>query len=54
MPIYEFQCKKCGEHFSLAEPLKEHDKHEEKCPKCGGQEVEQVIAAVNVRTSKKS
>ena len=54
MPIYEFECKKCGNKFDLLESMKTHDRHREKCPKCSSTEVESLISTVNVKTSKKS
>ena len=54
MPTYEFECNKCGHKFNLLETINEHDKHKEKCPKCGDQEVRARLSAVNVKTSKKS
>lgn len=54
MPTYDFECKQCGERFSLVERLSEHEKHEEKCPKCKSRDVKQLLSAVTVHTSKKS
>jgi len=54
MPIYEFECKKCGHKFDLLESMKMHDQHREKCPKCSSTEIGSLISAVNVKTSKKS
>ncbi len=54
MPTYEFQCKECGKRFVLTETFKEHEKHCEKCPKCGSNKIEQRFSEVNVKTSKKS
>ena len=54
MPIYEFECKKCGHKFDMAESIKQHDEHHEKCPKCKSTEINSLVSAVNVRTSKKS
>lgn len=34
MPIYEYECKKCGERTEVLQKAK--DKPLEKCPKCGG------------------
>jgi putative FmdB family regulatory protein len=34
MPIYEYECKKCGERTEVLQKAK--DKPPEKCPKCGG------------------
>lgn len=54
MPTYEFECKKCGKQFSLLESISSHDKHEEKCPQCGSQDISSLISAARVKTSKKS
>jgi putative FmdB family regulatory protein len=54
MPIYEFECKQCSHSFDLAESVTEHDKHAEKCPKCGSGEIARVISSVSVKTSRKS
>jgi putative FmdB family regulatory protein len=34
MPLYEYECKKCGERTEVLQKTK--DKPLEKCPKCGG------------------
>jgi putative FmdB family regulatory protein len=34
MPLYEYQCKTCGETTEVLQSAK--DKPLEKCPKCGG------------------
>ena len=54
MPIYEFKCNSCGHGFDIVESLKQHDKHEEKCPKCESKDIERVLGTVSVQTSKKS
>ncbi len=54
MPTYDFRCKGCKKQFVVTETFKEHEKHREKCPKCGSQEIEQLFESVNVKTSKKS
>jgi putative FmdB family regulatory protein len=46
MPIYEYQCKKCGHRFEKI--LKFSDKQPTKCPECGGK-IEQVISAPAVQ-----
>jgi putative FmdB family regulatory protein len=51
---YAFECQGCGERFHLTESLEQHERHEEKCPKCGSDDVEQRLEAVYVSTSKKS
>ncbi|MFC2022691.1 FmdB family zinc ribbon protein [Chloroflexota bacterium] len=34
MPIYEYECKKCGERFELFRSIKDSD-NDTRCPKCG-------------------
>jgi putative FmdB family regulatory protein len=46
MPLYEYQCKKCGHRFEKI--LKFSDKPIKKCPDCGGP-VEQMISAPAVQ-----
>jgi len=48
MPIYEYECKKCGHGFSLTLAKKV------RCPKCKSQDAKHIIASVFVTTSKKS
>ena len=54
MPTYEFECRKCRHRFNLVESITEHDKHWEKCPRCAGTDIQSLISAVNVKTSRKS
>jgi putative FmdB family regulatory protein len=46
MPLYEYECKKCGHRFEKIQKFS--DKMVKKCPKCGGQ-VEQMISAPAVQ-----
>jgi putative FmdB family regulatory protein len=46
MPLYEYQCKKCGHRFEKIQKFS--DKPVKKCPECGGL-VEQVISAPAVQ-----
>ena len=46
MPLYEYQCKKCGHRFEKIQKFS--DKPVKKCPDCGGP-VEQVISAPAVQ-----
>ena len=41
MPLYEYQCKKCGHRFEKIQKFS--DKPIKKCPKCGGP-VEQLLS----------
>ena len=46
MPLYEYQCKKCGHRFEKIQKFS--DKMVKKCPECGGV-VEQMISAPAVQ-----
>src|ERR1700675_5134898 len=46
MPLYEYECKKCGHRFEKNQLYS--DKMVKKCPECGGQ-VEQMISAPAVQ-----
>lgn len=46
MPLYEYQCEKCGHRFEKIQKFS--DKLVKKCPECGGK-VEQVISAPAVQ-----
>ena len=46
MPLYEYQCKKCGHRFEKIQKFS--DKLIKKCPDCGGP-VEQLISAPAVQ-----
>lgn len=54
MPEYDFQCQDCQHEFTLSETYDEHNRHREKCPKCGSKHVEQLITSIHVQTSKKT
>ena len=46
MPLYEYQCKKCGHRFEKIQKFS--DRMVKKCPECGGV-VEQMISAPAVQ-----
>jgi putative FmdB family regulatory protein len=46
MPLYEYECKKCGHRFEKIQKFS--DKMVKKCPDCGGS-VEQMISAPAVQ-----
>ena len=46
MPLYEYECKKCGHRFERIQRFS--DPLVKKCPECGGK-VEQVISAPAVQ-----
>ncbi len=43
MPIYEYECKKCGERFELRRNMADSDSGI-KCPKCGKESPKRVIS----------
>ncbi len=54
MPTYEFECRKCGEHFSVREHISDHGKSKPACPKCKSSNVERVLSGFYARTPRKS
>ncbi len=55
MSTYNYKCLKCGHTFEKTMPIGEHERHpKQKCPKCNSRQVEQVPAAFQAVTSKKS
>ncbi|MFO7997091.1 MAG: zinc ribbon domain-containing protein [Dehalococcoidia bacterium] len=44
MPIYEYECLKCGERFELRRSMSESDR-ETKCPRCGTENPRRVLSA---------
>lgn len=47
MPIYEFQCKKCGQITSFIEKMDEIKFFSRKCSKCGSRRLKKVISGVS-------
>ncbi|MBI5212136.1 MAG: zinc ribbon domain-containing protein [Nitrospirae bacterium] len=43
MPIYEYNCKKCNETFSVFQSINAHESHT-LCPKCNSKDVEKKIS----------
>ncbi|MGN6554695.1 MAG: FmdB family zinc ribbon protein [Verrucomicrobiota bacterium] len=54
MPTYEYECKNCGHEFTQAMTIKQHDRDNIVCPKCGSDQVKHVIENVFVTTPRKS
>jgi putative FmdB family regulatory protein len=54
MPHYEYHCEKCETSFEMTLTLREHEQEPIKCPKCGSEEVHQLVSAFTAVTSKKS
>lgn len=54
MPVYEYECKKCGNRFEQIERIADHGAKRVRCPACKSTSVRQVIGGIHVQTSKKS
>jgi putative FmdB family regulatory protein len=54
MPIYEYHCGNCDREVTLTLTIREHQKGEIKCPKCGGTSLRPLLSAFTSQTSKKS
>ena len=53
MPVYEYHCDKCDREVTLTLSIREHEKGEIKCPKCG-ESLRPLLSAFMSQTSKKS
>lgn len=42
MPIFDFECKTCGNKFDLM--IANKDKDKVKCPQCGSAEIKQLLS----------
>ncbi|HEX6939658.1 MAG TPA: zinc ribbon domain-containing protein [Longimicrobiales bacterium] len=54
MPTYEYQCLECHATFTRIERMADHGDTKPACPKCKSRKVEQLLAPVYAKTSKKS
>ena len=50
MPIYEYECGKCGEKFELRRSIADSDS-EVKCPKCGAENPQRVFSVFALSSS---
>ena len=50
MPIYEYECQKCGEKFELRRGFTDND-IEIKCPKCGAEHPQRVFSVFSTSSS---
>ncbi len=48
MPIYEFECKSCGERFELLTSFSRLS--EAKCKKCGSDDVKKLVSTFATKT----
>ena len=55
MPVYDYECKKCGKAFTVVVRLSEIDpKKKVRCPKCSSTEAQKRIEPFFAVTAKKS
>ena len=54
MPVYEYECQKCGKRFTLALSLAAHGRQKASCPKCKSAKVTQLFSGFFAQTSRKS
>ena len=50
MPIYEYECPKCGEHFELRRSMDDSNQ-ELKCPRCKAENPRRVFSIFTTTTS---
>lgn len=50
MPIFEYECKKCGHRSEFLEKANSSKKH--KCEKCGSGDLEKVFSVFSAGSSK--
>ena len=53
MPIYEYECIKCGEKFEQLRRINESD-NEIRCPKCGAEHPRRVFSGFAMGSSNQS
>ena len=44
MPIYEYECLKCGERFEMRRSMSDSDQ-DVKCPECGTEDTRRVFSS---------
>ncbi len=53
MPLYEYQCKKCGKRFEKVVSISEADTKQE-CPYCNGKNTEKLLSVFAAKSSSSS
>lgn len=51
MPLFEFECKKCGQQFEAL--IRPHDDDNVSCPKCGSKKLRKLISGFTARSAGK-
>ena len=54
MPTYSYKCRKCKKQYEEVLSLKEYAEGKRTCPKCGSEDVEQVLDVFTPKTSRKA
>ncbi len=52
MPIYEYQCKKCGHVTEILEMSGDKDKHT--CTKCGSEQMGKILSSFGISSEESS
>jgi len=50
MPLYEYQCARCGEKFELRRHMADSDSEIE-CPRCGAKSPKRVLSVFGIASS---
>jgi putative FmdB family regulatory protein len=53
-PMYDYKCLDCGKESMIVVTLKEHERGEVQCPKCGSKNLQQLFSPFIAHTTKKS
>jgi putative FmdB family regulatory protein len=54
MPVYEYHCDKCRRDVAVTLSIREHERGNAQCPKCGRKTLRPLLSAFVCQTSKKS
>jgi putative FmdB family regulatory protein len=54
VPTYSYKCRKCKKQYEEVLSLKEYAEGKRTCPKCGSEDVEQVLDVFTPKTSRKA
>ena len=54
MPLYEFECQKCKNIFTVVLSLREHEMEGVACPGCGSKKVMQLMSTFIAKTESKT
>lgn len=53
MPLYEYQCRKCGKQFEKVVSMSEADQ-KQSCPYCNGKNTEKLLSVFAAKSSSPS